>query len=156
MRHTRILVGALAGLLLIASASAQTPQKSATHKHTMTQKQQTMAGDNMMEQCKAMMEARQKMQAEMKAMDTELDKLVAEMNAAPPDKKVDATAAALTTMAEQRKMMREKMEAMHMSMMQHMMAHMQMGKASMAECPMMKGMMDKKEPQGGTKKPNND
>lgn len=147
MRHTRILLTVLAGLVLLTSAWAQTQQKSTTHKHPATQKKQTMMGGNMMEQCKAMMESREKMQAEMKAMDAELDKLVAEMNAAPADKKADATAAVITKMAEQRKMMREKMEAMHMSMMQHMMAHMQMGKGSMAECPMMKDMTKNQETQ---------
>lgn len=153
MKHFRILRAAIAGLLLITSALAQTQQKTTKHKHPATQQKQAMMGGNMMEQCKAMMESHQKMQAEMKAMDAELDKLVAEMNAAPQDKKVEATAAAVTKMAEQRQMMRQKMEAMHMSMMQHMMAHMQMGKGSMAECPMMKRMMANKG-QEETKKPN--
>jgi hypothetical protein len=154
MRHTRILVAAIGGLLLITPALAQTQQKT-MKMPPVEQKKQAMTGGNMMEQCKAMTEAHQKMQADMKAMDAEFDKLVAEMNAAPADKKVDATAAVVTKMAEQRQMLRDKMEAMQMSMMQHMMANMQMGNGSMAECPMMKGMMDKKE-QGETKKPNNE
>jgi len=154
MRHTRILLAVTAGLLLITSAVAQMQQKTEMHKHPAMQQTQTPKGGQMMEQCKVMMESHQNMQAEMKTMDAELDKLVAGMNAAPPDKKVDATAAAVTKMAEQRQMMRDKMERMHRSMMQHMMAHMQMGKGSMAECPMMNEMMDQKG-QNETKKPNN-
>jgi hypothetical protein len=34
------------------------------------------------------------------------------------------------------------MEKMHEEMMLHMMQHMQKGKESMSQCPMMKGMMD--------------
>lgn len=152
MKHVQqILTAVVAGLLLVTSVWAQTPQETMTHKHSATQ-QQPMAGGNMMEECKAMMEAHQKMHAEMKAMDSELDKLVAEMNAAPADKKADATAAVVTKIVAQRGMMREKMETMHKGMMQHMMKHMQMGKGSMAECPMMKGMM-KKEGQSDMKKP---
>lgn len=59
----------------------------------------------------------QKMEAEMKAQDAELDKLVADMNAATGDKKVDAIAAVVSKMVEQRKTMHEKMAGMHMDMM---------------------------------------
>lgn len=153
MRYTRILLAVVAGLLLTTIARTETQQTTTKHNQAATQQKQAPKGGSMMEQCKAMMEAHQKMQAEMKAMDAELDKLVSEMNAAPPDKKVDAMAAVVTRMAEQRQVMRGKMEAMHMSQMQHMMAHMQMGQGSMAECPMMKKMMADKE-QEETKKPN--
>jgi hypothetical protein len=47
-----------------------------------------------------------------KDQDAELDKLVAEMNNAPADKKLDAVAATLTKLVEQRKAMHEQMEAM--------------------------------------------
>lgn len=145
MNSARFLVAVVAGLLLLlTSVLAQTQQNTMKHTHPATQKQQAMSGGNMMEQCKAMMESHQKMEAEMKAMDAELERMVAGMNAAPADKKVDATAAAVTKIAEQRRTMRDRMQAMHMSMMRHMMAHMQMGKSSMAECPMMKEMMEKK------------
>jgi hypothetical protein len=44
--------------------------------------------------------------------DAELDKLVAEMNSAPADKKLDAVAAVLTKPIEQRKAMHEQMQKM--------------------------------------------
>lgn len=148
MKYTRILLTLMAGLVLSTSAWAQTQDKGTMHKHQATQKEQTM-----MDQCKSMMESRQKMNAEMKAMDAELDQLVAEMNAAPADRKPEVTAAVVTKMAEQRRVRREKTEAMQMNMMQHMMSHMQMGKDSMGKCPMMKERMEKKN---DTMNPNNE
>ena len=47
-----------------------------------------------------------------KDQDVELDKLVAEMNSAPADKKLDAVAAVLTKLVEQRKTMHEHMQKM--------------------------------------------
>ena len=62
--------------------------------------------------------------------DAELDKLVAEMNSAPADKKLDAVAALLTKLVEQRKTMHEQMQKM-MSADE---------KEAMAMCRMMMGM----------------
>jgi hypothetical protein len=47
-----------------------------------------------------------------KDQDAELDKLVAEMNSASADKKLDAIAAVLTKLVEQRKAMHEQMRKM--------------------------------------------
>lgn len=47
-----------------------------------------------------------------KEQDAELDKLVAEMNSAPADKKLDAVAALLTKLVVQRKEMHEQMQKM--------------------------------------------
>ena len=47
-----------------------------------------------------------------KDQDAELDKLVAEMNSAPADKKLDAVAAVLTKLVEQRKALHEQMQKM--------------------------------------------
>jgi ABC-type glycerol-3-phosphate transport system substrate-binding protein len=47
-----------------------------------------------------------------KDQDAELDKLINEMNTAAPDKKVDAVAAVLTKLVEQRKAMRDWMQKM--------------------------------------------
>ena len=60
-----------------------------------------------------MQEMHQKMEAEMKANDAELDKLVSEMNAATGQKKVDAMAAVLNKLVEQRKAMEQQMEKAH-------------------------------------------
>jgi uncharacterized coiled-coil protein SlyX len=59
-----------------------------------------------------MQEMHQKMEAEMKAEDAELDKLVSEMNTATGEKKVDAIAAVVNKLVEQRKAMHQKMETM--------------------------------------------
>jgi uncharacterized coiled-coil protein SlyX len=59
-----------------------------------------------------MEEMHQKMEAEMKAEDAELDKLVSEMNTATGEKKVDAIAAVVNKLVEQRKTMHQKMETM--------------------------------------------
>lgn len=52
----------------------------------------------------------------MKAQNAELDKLVADMIAATGDKKMDAMAAVVSKMVEQRKAMHEKMSGTHMDM----------------------------------------
>jgi len=100
----------------------------------------TMEGKTM-EHSKQMMERCQGMMADMKTQDAELAKLVAEMNSAPKESKVDLMAAIITKMAEQRTAMNAQMADMHMEMMKHM----QMGKKPMPHHPMMKGMDKKPE-----------
>ncbi|HZS18768.1 MAG TPA: hypothetical protein VFA51_12645 [Candidatus Udaeobacter sp.] len=77
-----------------------------------------------------MMQEHQKMAAEMKAQDAELDRLVAEMNAATGEKKIDAIAAVITKMVEQRKAMHQKMGGMHGMMEGGMMKHEAEGSAT--------------------------
>ena len=96
-----------------------------------------MAG-KMMERCQEMKEQKQKMMEEMKTQDTELTEQVARMNSAPDDKKLGLLAAVVTRMVEQRTAMNARMAKMQEEMMKHMMAHMEMGKESMLQCPMMK------------------
>jgi hypothetical protein len=108
MKSTRILAiiaaAALPGAVLLA------------------QGEQGKMGGMMKQDPAQMTEMHQKMEAEMKAQDAELDKLVADMNAATGDKKVDAIAAVVSKMVEQRKTRQEKMSAMHMEMMKNKMA----------------------------------
>ena len=104
-----------------------------------------MMKGKMMESCQEMMQQRQKMMEDMKAQDAELTEQVAKMNRAPENQKLGLMAAVLTRMVEQRTAMNVQMEKMQARMMQHMMEHMQMGKESMAQCPMMKGMNDMKD-----------
>ena len=52
------------------------------------------------------------MMSNWKEQDAELDKLVATMNSAPSDKKLDAIAAIVAKLVEQRKAMHEEMEKM--------------------------------------------
>jgi hypothetical protein len=52
------------------------------------------------------------MMSSWKDQEAELDKLVADMNSAPSDKKIDAIAAVVTKLVEQRKAMHERMQKM--------------------------------------------
>ena len=103
-----------------------------------------MTEATMMEHCQEMKEQKQKMKEDMKAQDAQLTEQLADMNRAPKDKKVGLMASALTGMVQQRITMDARKAKMEDEMMQHMMQHMQMGKESMAQCPMMKGMKDMK------------
>jgi len=58
-----------------------------------------------------MMPMHAKMMEEQKVQDAEIDKLMAEMNAATGEKRVDAIIAVLNKLVEQRKAMHEKMAA---------------------------------------------
>lgn len=99
-----------------------------------------MTDSKMMEQCKEMKEQKARMNADIKAQDTSLTDDIAAMNSAPQDKKSELMAAILTKMAAQRAANDERRTRMEKEMMNHMMQHMHMGKESMAQCPMMKGM----------------
>ena len=76
----------------------------------------TEATDQKQQQSSDMMEMKDMgkgpMMSNWKEQDAELDKLVAEMNSAPADKKLDAVAALLTKLVEQRKEMHEQMQKM--------------------------------------------
>ena len=100
----------------------------------------TMTMAKMMESCQDMKQQKQSMQADMKAQDAQLTEQLSKMNAAPDDQKMSLMAAVVTHMAEQRIAMDARKAKMDEEMMKHMMQHMQMGKESMSQCPMMKGM----------------
>lgn len=99
----------------------------------------------MAKHCHEMMQRHENMQAQMETMDRKLVGLVGQMNQARGDAKVNAMAAVINELVEQRKQMRSQMMDMGPGMMGHMMEHMQ-GMEGMKgmSCPMMKGMMDKK------------
>jgi hypothetical protein len=97
-----------------------------------------MAEATMMERCQEMKDQKQKLKEDMKAQDAQLTEQLAEMNRAPKDKKVGLMATALTGMVQQR----ITMDARKAKTEDEMMQHMQMGKESMSQCPMMKGMKD--------------
>ncbi len=98
--------------------------------------------DKMMARCQEMKDQKQKVMEDTKAQNAELTEHVAQMNSAPEDKKIGLIAAVLTHMVEQRISMDARKAKMQEEMMHHMMNHMQMGKESMSQCPMMKGMKD--------------
>ena len=99
-----------------------------------------MMKGNMMERCEAMKQQKHAMKEEMKAQDAQLTEELATMNRATGDEKMGLMASLITHMLEQRIAMDAQHARMEDQMMGHMMQHMQMGKDSMSECPMMKGM----------------
>ena len=101
-------------------------------------------GKTTMEGCDEMMAEKQKMAKEMTSQNADLTEQVAKMNLAPENKKVGMMAGIVTRMAEQRTARDAQHAKMEAGMMEHMMGHMAMGKESMSECPMMKGMGDMK------------
>ena len=111
-----------------------------------------MTEAKMLERCQEMMDQKQKMMEDMKAQDAELTEQLTKMNSAPEDKKLGLIAAVVTRMVEQRTAMNARMAKMQEKMMQHMMEHMQMGKESISQCPMMKGMKDMDEKSGDAQK----
>jgi len=111
-----------------------------------------MMEGKMMERCQEMKEQKQKMMEAMKAQDAELTEQLTKMNSAPEDKKMSLMAAVITHMVEQRITMDARKAKMEEEMMKHMMQHMQMGKESISQCPMMKGMKDMDEKSAGAHK----
>jgi predicted transcriptional regulator len=99
-----------------------------------------MTEATLMERCQEMKEQKQKMKEDTTAQDAELTELVAKMNRASEDKKMSLMAAVITQMVEQRIAMDARKAQMEEAMMQHM----QIGKDSMSQCPMMKDMKDMK------------
>ena len=131
-----IVVGCAAVVVsAVSGIAAQTPP---AHQHAAVAKAKPASA--MDTKCQAMMAGHEKMMGDMKAADQRLDGLVATMNAATGQAKVDATSAAVTEIVAQRTTMRDGMMKMQEGMMAHMMEHMQAGKESMASCPMMKQM----------------
>jgi len=78
----------------------------------------------------------QKMKEDMKAQDDQITEQFTEMNQAPQDRKLYLMAAILPNIVEKR----ITMDARKAKMDEEMMQHVQMGKESMSQRPMMKGM----------------
>jgi peptidoglycan hydrolase CwlO-like protein len=106
-------------LLHIPGRSAQALQNSQA-----AQQRATKPTTDMSSKCQAMKAEHDKVVADMTAADQRLDDLVAKMNAASGQAKVDATAAVVTEIVAQRKTMRDRMMKMQDGMMGHMMEHM--------------------------------
>ncbi len=121
-----------------------TPDKAIPGQSAGPAREKKMAEAKLMASCQEMMEQKQKMKEDMEAQDAQLTEQLSEMNGAPEDKKTDLMAALLTQMVEKRIAMDARKAKMEDEMMQHMMQHMQMGKGSMSQCPMMKGMQGMK------------
>ena len=170
IRTSFALALAMASWLPIAATAADEPMKPMKGGEHQTMDGKMMMGDKMMTDstnaamsddmsqqppmtkakmmaaCQKMKEQKQKMKEDMTVQGAQLTEQIAEMNRAPADQKMDLMAAILTRMEAQEITMDARKAKMEEAMMQHMMQHMQLGKDSMAQCPMMKGMkgMDEK------------
>jgi hypothetical protein len=140
MNRKRFLAILAIPTLLAVSAFAQAHQMP-----KQTNKPMEMHASGPMMDCEAMMKKHGEMQAKNKEMDARLDQLVAAMNQADGQAKIDRMAAVVNELVAQRSQMRDHMAGMMPMMMQHMGHHMQAGKGGMAECPMMKMMHAEKE-----------
>jgi hypothetical protein len=139
MRNLLIATTVAAGLFLLPGSAGNALLHSA-QQHQHAQEQQHAHGRDMDEACREMMAHHQEMMEQMTQMDGRLDQLVADMNAAQGQARVDAIAAVVSEMVVQRRTMRDRMMTMHQRMMGHMMEHMGEGHDSMSACPMMKMM----------------
>lgn len=149
MRIRNIVTVALVGCMAIVISGSPGLAAQASQEHQQAATDNATPQSGMAAKCQAMMAEHDKMMAETKAADLRLGGLVARMNAATGQPKIDATAAVVSEMVAQRKFMHDGMMKMQPGMMAHMMDHMQEGKDSMAMCPMMKMM--KSKPMGGMK-----
>jgi hypothetical protein len=135
-------------LALFLTAASLAPMSSSWSAEPEAGNKPMMEGKmegKMKEQCQEMKDAKEKMSAKMKEQDADLATKVAAMNAAPADQKQALMAGLITTLVGEHTAMHEEKAKMEEKMMKHMMEHMQMGKKSMSECPMMKGMKDHSE-----------
>jgi len=147
-----LLRSSLALILALAIWSPVQTRSAEPADGKMMMEGKMMTETNMMQRCQEMKEQKEKMMADMKAQDAELAVQVAKMNSAPENKKLDLMAAVVTQMVEQRTAMNVRKAKMDEEMMKHMMQHMQMGKESMSQCPMMKGMKGMDEKSGDAQK----
>jgi hypothetical protein len=104
MKTTHLLVTLTAATLPLAVIVAEDAGKTETTDQKQEQSSEMMGMKGMM--------GKGQMMSNWKDQDAELDKLVAEMNSASADKKLDAVAAVLTKLVEQRKAMHEQMQKM--------------------------------------------
>jgi hypothetical protein len=110
MKTTYLLAILVAASLPLAAITAEDSSKTET-----TDQQQKQSSD--MTEMKGMtgmkcMMGKERMMSSSKEQDAELDQLVAEMNSAPADKKLDAVATLLNKLVRQRKAMHEQMQKM--------------------------------------------
>jgi hypothetical protein len=108
MKTKYLLATLVAASLPLAAIVAEDSTRTET---TDQQKEQSsdMAGMKGMTGRECMMGEGQ-MVSNLKEQDAELDQLVAEMNKAPADKKLDAVAAVLNKLVQERKAMHEQMQ----------------------------------------------
>ena len=124
MKTTHLLATLIAATLPLTVVLAEDTAKTETTDQKQEQSSDTTA-------MKGMDMGKGQMMSNLKDQDAVLDKLVAEMNSASADKKLDAVAAVVAKLVEQRKALHEQMQKMMGSNetdMMKMMMRMMMGK----------------------------
>ena len=109
MKTKYFLATLVAASLPLAAIVAEDSTKTET---TDQQKEQSSDMAGMKGMTGICMMAKGQMMANLKEQDTELDQLLAEMNSAPADKKLDAVASVLNKLVQERKAMHEQMQKM--------------------------------------------
>jgi hypothetical protein len=104
MKTTQVLETLFAATLPLATIVAEDAGKTETTDQKQGQSSEMMGMKGMM--------GKEQMMSNWKNQDAELDKLVAKMNSSSADKKVDAVAAVVIKLVEQRKAMHEQMQKM--------------------------------------------
>jgi hypothetical protein len=104
MKTTHLLAALIAATLPLAAIVAEDAGKTETTDQKQEQSSEMMGMNGMM--------GKEQMMSNWQDQDAQLDKLVTEMNSASADKKLDAVAAVLTKLVEQRKAMHEQMQKM--------------------------------------------
>ena len=104
MKTTYLLATLFAATLPLTAVLAEDTAKTETTDQKQEQNSDTTGMKGMM--------GKGQMMSDLKDQDAELDKLVAEMNSASADKKLDAVSAVVTKLVEQRKAMHEQMQKM--------------------------------------------
>ena len=111
MKRTHLLAATIAAAIALVPVLAEDTTKPEAADQTKEQKDccMGMMGKDMGSMMGMDMG---NMMSKWQEQEAELDKLVADMNSAPSDKKVDVIAAAITKLVEQRKAMHEGMQKM--------------------------------------------
>jgi hypothetical protein len=126
-----------------------------TPVHAAPPEGREMMRGKMMRSCGEMIGHRQEMMEISKSQDAALTEQLAKLKSAPDDKKMEQMTALVTLMAEQRIAMNEHRQKMQDLMMKHMLRHVEMGRDSTEDCPILKMMKDTddKKDDSDTKRP---
>jgi len=144
-RNHRYITGALSLALLLGTPLALARTTGQMQHPTMEEKAGQTEKGEMPAKCKAMMQEKQQMMQKCKAMDTRLDQLVSAMNTATGQQKIDAMAALLNELVQQRKSMHTTMMKMREEMMSGMMGKAGGSSSTHGMMMMKKEMMQQKD-----------
>jgi uncharacterized protein HemX len=129
-------------LAMILALGVWSPVQAQTTKPAEGKK---MMEHKMMKCCQSTNKLKGKMEADRKTQVSEVSAQISKMNLAAQDKKLGMMADIITQMVAQQKAMHAREAEMEKAMMVHMFMHMQVGKKSMDNCPMMKSKAENKK-----------